>query len=69
MKLPLKADNGRKGANRHLVLHYGDLTDATNLIRYPEPGEKRIHQSYRQLSFQNPDGAKRSAVETGPDRL
>jgi len=46
--------------NRHLVLHYGDLTDATNLIRIlkqvqPDEVYNLAAQSHVQDSFESPE--------------
>ena len=46
--------------NRHLVLHYGDLTDATNLIRIlqqvqPDEVYNLAAQSHVQVSFESPE--------------
>ncbi len=46
--------------NRHMVLHYGDLTDATNLIRIlkeiqPDEVYNLAAQSHVQVSFESPE--------------
>jgi GDPmannose 4,6-dehydratase len=47
-------------ANRHLILHYGDLTDSSGLLRVvqevqPDEVYNLAAQSHVQVSFENPE--------------